>query len=304
MANTSISNLSAGAAVSATDLLPNVQAPGAGPVKTTAAQLKTFMSSSPTLVTPNIGVATGTSLALTGAVTQANGYSTPYSLVNTAIPFVFTSGSMGNNGALTLTTAVRAAYPDAYIYLPAGAIAIGSTAGWYYAVFSTTGAATVYNNVYTSGVPAIPASPTAFVTTGPGAFTFSTGSSYFGHAVTLAANSLGINGGLRFNYVTWANNSANAKYVSVFVSTGVSLTGAAGYTSQGAARWDVVFANKGATNKQVFSVTEWSSSQLYSQTGSSTLDMTTSQIVYSNFYLNVSTSDVLVIESLQVIVTP
>lgn len=55
MANTSISNLAAGAAVSATDVLPNVQTAGVGPVKTTAAQLKTFMSASPTLVTPALG---------------------------------------------------------------------------------------------------------------------------------------------------------------------------------------------------------------------------------------------------------
>lgn len=55
MANTSISDLSAGAAVSATDILPNVQTAGVGPVKTTAAQLKTFMSASPTFVTPALG---------------------------------------------------------------------------------------------------------------------------------------------------------------------------------------------------------------------------------------------------------
>jgi hypothetical protein len=74
MANTSISNLAAGAAVSATDLVPNVQTAGVGPVKTTAAQLKTFMSASPTLVTPNIGVATGTSLDVSGVFESgANG---------------------------------------------------------------------------------------------------------------------------------------------------------------------------------------------------------------------------------------
>ena len=49
MANTSISNLSAGAAVAATDLLPNVQTAGVGPVKTTAAQLKTYMNASPVI---------------------------------------------------------------------------------------------------------------------------------------------------------------------------------------------------------------------------------------------------------------
>ena len=75
MANTSISNLSAGAAVSATDLLPNVQTAGVGPVKTTAAQLKTFMSASPTLVAPVvINEAVGSSaLTLTGA-TQTSSF--------------------------------------------------------------------------------------------------------------------------------------------------------------------------------------------------------------------------------------
>lgn len=58
MANTSISNLAAGAAVSATDVLPNVQTAGVGPVKTTAAELKTFMSASPTFVTPALGTPT------------------------------------------------------------------------------------------------------------------------------------------------------------------------------------------------------------------------------------------------------
>jgi len=74
MANTSISNLAAGAAVSATDVLPNVQTAGVGPVKTTAAQLKTFMSSSPTLVTPTLGVASATSinkLTITAPTTSA-----------------------------------------------------------------------------------------------------------------------------------------------------------------------------------------------------------------------------------------
>ena len=67
MANTSISALAAGAAVAATDLLPNVQTVGVGPVKTTAAQLKTFMSASPTLVTPALGTpASGTLTNATG----------------------------------------------------------------------------------------------------------------------------------------------------------------------------------------------------------------------------------------------
>lgn len=73
MANTSISNLAAGAAVSATDVVPNVQTAGVGPVKTTAAQLKTFMSASPTLVTPTLGVATATSVNKVAITAPATG---------------------------------------------------------------------------------------------------------------------------------------------------------------------------------------------------------------------------------------
>lgn len=73
MANTSISNLAAGAAVSATDVVPNVQTAGVGPVKTTAAQLKTFMSDSPTLVTPTLGVATATSINKVAITAPATG---------------------------------------------------------------------------------------------------------------------------------------------------------------------------------------------------------------------------------------
>jgi hypothetical protein len=68
MADTSISGLTGGAAVGATDLLPNVQSVGSGPVKTTAAQLKTFMSASPSLVTPALGTPSS------GVLSSCTGY--------------------------------------------------------------------------------------------------------------------------------------------------------------------------------------------------------------------------------------
>ena len=72
MANKSISQLVAGGAVAATDLFPDVQTVGVGPVKVTAQQMATFFWYQPTLVSPDIGAATGTSLNLGGATLGTN----------------------------------------------------------------------------------------------------------------------------------------------------------------------------------------------------------------------------------------
>ncbi len=108
------------------------------------------------------------------------------------LPMVYlASAAVGNNGALTLTTALATAYANAYCYLPAAAIVGGSAAGWYYCTFSTTSAGTIFNNVYTNGTPTIPISPTPFVTTGPGAFVQTTASDIQAYQLTITANTLG-----------------------------------------------------------------------------------------------------------------
>jgi len=67
MVNSRLSDLSAAAAASATDLFYTVQTAGVGGLKMTAAQLKTFMSASPALVTPNLGTPSA------GVLTNATG---------------------------------------------------------------------------------------------------------------------------------------------------------------------------------------------------------------------------------------
>jgi len=148
----------------------------------------------------------------------------PYTALSTGIPFVMaSSGTMGNNGALSGLTAVAATYPAAYVYLPANAISAGSAAGWYYAVFSSTTAATVYNNTYTSGVPTVPGSPTAFATTGPGAYTQTTGVYIPGPQMLLTGNAMGLNGNLRWDLQQTNNNSGNGKFFGFYASASVAL---------------------------------------------------------------------------------
>jgi len=120
MANTSISNLAAGAAVSATDILPNVQTAGVGPVKTTAAELKTFMSASPVFVTPTLGTpisgnfstgtftwptfnqnTTGTAANVTGTVAVANGGTGLTALTANRIPYASGTNTLGTSANLT-----------------------------------------------------------------------------------------------------------------------------------------------------------------------------------------------------------
>ena len=64
MANTPISGLNPGGPVADTDLFPDVQTVGVGPVKVTAAQIKTYVNSNPVFTDIAFDNATGTSLSL------------------------------------------------------------------------------------------------------------------------------------------------------------------------------------------------------------------------------------------------
>jgi hypothetical protein len=134
---------------------------------------------------------------------NVSGVYNPSLFFKSSIPIISCStGNIGNNGALTAITALPTTYSGgAWVNLPAGAIAAGVPAAQtsYWAVFSTTQAATVYNNIQpATGFPTPPASPTAFVTTGPGAFTGITAATTF-LTIPLPGGSIGSNGQLRIS---------------------------------------------------------------------------------------------------------
>jgi hypothetical protein len=99
------------------------------------------------------------------------------SLLTCGIPVgIPSSGSIGANGALSNIAAFPTTFnnPGVFLYFPVGAVYAGSAAGFYWTVMSSTTAGTVYDNILVVSAPAIPASPTAVVSAGPGVYTQTT----------------------------------------------------------------------------------------------------------------------------------
>lgn len=243
----------------------------------------------------------------TDALTYSKFSIAPSSIVSQlgqqTLPMVLvSSGTMGNNGALSGLTAVATAYPNAYCSLPAGAIATGVPAAqtWYYCEFSSTTAATVFNNTYTSGTPAIPGSKTPFATTGPGAYTQTTGSNIAGYTLAIPGNTLGLNGGVQVKIARTNNNSAGGKTVtgnySTFAFATVTLT-----TGVGNSWPEAIFANRGSTNVQISGGNfgaNFSQTPLYSA-----IDSTAAQNLVMNMQLGTAT-DTMTLESVVVELLP
>lgn len=168
--------------------------------------------------TPNVSAAVGTLPVANGgsgattAVGAASNLSVPYVLAQWTVPvIVASSGSMGNNGAVTGLTALDRTYSSgAWLGLPASAIAAGvpAAAGFYWFVGSSTTAGTVYNSTWAgTGVPTAGVT-TAFVTTGPGAFAGSTAEFI---AATVTVPVLAANSSMEIDTLWHVTNNANTK---------------------------------------------------------------------------------------------
>jgi hypothetical protein len=188
----------------------------------------------------------GTAAITGGTITGTN---VPYVLSSSGIPFInISTGSIGNNGALTGVTALPRTFSGgAYCYFPANAIAAGVAAGWYWTVFSSTTAGTIYNSTYTSGTPAVGVT-TAFATTGPGAYTGETGEVAV-RTLTVPAGALGANGGGEVVGNYSANNTANNK--STRVKLGASYFLSLSRSSETGGAFFSSFHNTGVATAQI-----------------------------------------------------
>lgn len=164
----------------------------------------------------NVGAAAGDGTGDLGRVAMqainAN-FAELYALASRAIPSgIAPNGSFANNGAFTLGTALDAVVPGCYLRFPANAIFAGSSAGSFYCTMSSTTQGVAFNNsLPVLSEPIAPASPTAFVCTGPGAYTQDLGMQFTLASYTVPGGALGKYGSLRFSGLMDSNSSATAK---------------------------------------------------------------------------------------------
>jgi hypothetical protein len=240
--------------------------------------------------------------SLGGAVNNTN-VSGALILCQSGIPMILpSSGSIANNGALTGLTALAHAYANCYMSFPAGAIASGIPAAqtMYFVQMSSTTAGTIFNNVYTSGTPTVPGSPTPFVTTGTGAYTQTLNTYETAISVSLPANAMGINGELELFAALAMNNNANLKqfqwtlggppiYISS-PSTNLSVALLTKCRNRGVANSQVVAGNAGNAGPDINSGSANSSTIL-------SVDTTSTQTMLLQLKVPVASTDFILMES-------
>lgn len=187
-------------------------------------------------------------LALVKTLAKLTGGS--YTLFQNGIAMIVpSSGSIGDNGALTLTTALPTTFVNCYMYFPANAIEAGSAAGLYYVQMSSTTAGTIFNNTYTSGRPTIPASPTAFVTTGPGAYTQTTATDLTISSFALPGGAMGAHGVLWVDQLASQPGNGNVKIPKIKI--GATTVFGPNYTTQTLITVPYILRNRGVQNRNV-----------------------------------------------------
>ena len=154
------------------------------------------------------------------------------------------------NLAWWLGTPLASAISDMYAFFPANSIVAGQSAGLYYVQMSNTTTGTIFNNTYTTGVPLLVSSPTAFSSTGPGAFTQTLSETTL-LTYTLPGNIMGSGGSIHSIHTEQQCNTAGTKTSRVkFGGTNVYAAGlGTGFLTIAHAFCDI--SNIGSTGKQI-----------------------------------------------------
>jgi hypothetical protein len=236
--------------------------------------------------------ALGARADITGPVTVP--YPVPQILMQSAIPFVISSScTMGANGAASACVAMPRTIGASYSYWPANAICTANTAGWYWTVWSSTTAGTIYNNVYSSGQPVYQSSPTAF-SCSAGSGTQAATSMIQGPTVPVPAGTMGANGSLQMLALSSFINSSGSKQIAGnFGGTQVAL---AAYTTIATSGWMGLTTNQGVATSQASA-----GGTMFSQTGlqivTTAVNTANTVTAYISALLSANATDYFIIES-------
>ena len=193
---------------------------------------------------------------------DAPSYPYPQQIAAIGTPFAILPGDgsttglqfTGSAGAFTLSAAILTnawnALKGCWCYMPSGFGRTAYPAGWYWAVFSSDTAGILYNNVYTSGVPARHASPTAFVENLSGWLTQTTSEVTGPTGFTLRGGSMGPSGSLKTHWRIIGNTTNTKTYREYLGLTAVATMGVT--TSPVSEILTSVF-NQGDSQKQITS---------------------------------------------------
>lgn len=212
---------------------------------------------------------------------------------------IWLSGTPTTN-TVSFSVPLATAYANAYLYFPANAIVSGSAAGFYFCQMAATTKGTCFNNIYSSGVPVIPASPTAFSTTGPGAYSQTTASNLTAAAISIPGGYMGINGEISVKTAHAQNNSANTKTYQV--SYGVQQC-AMNQTTATGATIDCNIRNAGSATAQS-SMGVFTAAAISTTLARSAQDSGTTRNLNINLQLNSNAFDYTTLEGYSVRVTP
>jgi hypothetical protein len=189
-------------------------------------------------------------LALNALVSGAG---VPRILAQSGMPMILPgNGSIGNNGALTLGTALTPTYSyplSTFAYFKASAIFAGSVAGLYYTVLSSETAGTIYQNIYAGGAPVIPGTPLAWVCTGPGAYSQTLNVDISIVSTVVPGGSMGVNGSVRTSATISSTNNANSK--TVYHQFGSAYVQGVNLASTPYTAFLSYVRNRGVANRQV-----------------------------------------------------
>jgi hypothetical protein len=212
------------------------------------------------------------------------------------------NNSTGSAGSNNYTVPLPRVVGNSYSYFPAGAISSGSVAGWYWTNWSAATVGQAYNNIYSSGQPAIVASPTAFSTTGPGAFT-ATSSTYLNSVTySLPGNSMGKYGYINYYFAQSIPSNGNNKVATPnFGVTRLSLNNQQNvFGQQGMA----AVINQGVTNGQATMNGNGNAWQSAAVPTFAANDTTTTQSVFWQQNLNSSPTDYNILEMYSAVLYP